>query len=323
MERKYNTKSPAVKRLMREAAELSSPTGEYYAAPLEENLFEWHFTVRGPEGSEFQEGVYHGRIIVPTEYPMKPPDIILLTPNGRFAVGQKICLSISGHHPETWQPSWSIRTALLAIIGFMTTPGKGSIGSLDYTPEERKVLAKRSGNYHCDTCGLKPYTLLLPPSQSSTVNKEEVREIVESVQLKGEKEKESVASSEATATTSTPSTASTAAVIPTATASGSDLSQSPKAAAQQASTASTPAGVTAVETAGVAASPTTAVGAGRMQTDNSVEESVPANGFQVYDLVIGIIVVLISLLVLRRFADQGSGDLTVDDTTEDVADMSE
>lgn len=28
-------------------------------------------------------------------------------PNGRFEVGKKICLSISGHHPETWQPSWS------------------------------------------------------------------------------------------------------------------------------------------------------------------------------------------------------------------------
>ena len=28
-------------------------------------------------------------------------------PNGRFEVGKKICLSMSAHHPETWQPSWS------------------------------------------------------------------------------------------------------------------------------------------------------------------------------------------------------------------------
>ena len=65
-------------------------------------------------------------------------------PNGRFETGKKICLSISGYHPETWQPSWSIRTALLAIIGFMPTPSKGTIGSLDYPPEERKKLAKKS-----------------------------------------------------------------------------------------------------------------------------------------------------------------------------------
>lgn len=69
----------AVKRLMREACELGKGTDEYFARPLEDNLFEWHFTVHGPPMSEFEGGVYHGRILLPTEYPMKPPNIILLT----------------------------------------------------------------------------------------------------------------------------------------------------------------------------------------------------------------------------------------------------
>lgn len=152
MEGQYNTRSPAVKRLMREAKELSEATSDYYAQPLSDNLFEWHFTVRGPSDTEFDGGVYHGRIILPPDYPMKPPNIIILTPNGRFETGKKICLSISGYHPETWQPSWSIRTALLALIGFMPTPGQGTIGSLDYTPEERKKLAKRSISFSCEEC---------------------------------------------------------------------------------------------------------------------------------------------------------------------------
>nr|XP_025045553.1 ubiquitin-conjugating enzyme E2 J1 isoform X2 [Pelodiscus sinensis] len=135
---------------MKEAAELKDPTDHYHAQPLEDNLFEWHFTVRGPPDSDFDGGVYHGRIVLPPEYPMKPPSIILLTANGRFEVGKKICLSISGHHPETWQPSWSIRTALLAIIGFMPTKGEGAIGSLDYTPEERRALAKKSQDFCCE-----------------------------------------------------------------------------------------------------------------------------------------------------------------------------
>ncbi|CAK5079567.1 unnamed protein product [Meloidogyne enterolobii] len=42
---------------------------------------------------------------------MKPPNLRLLTPNGRFETNKNICLSISGYHPETWLPSWSIRTA--------------------------------------------------------------------------------------------------------------------------------------------------------------------------------------------------------------------
>ncbi|XP_028653374.1 ubiquitin-conjugating enzyme E2 J1 isoform X1 [Erpetoichthys calabaricus] len=167
MESKYNRKSPAVKRLMKEAAELRDPTEHYHAQPLEDNLFEWHFTVRGPPDSDFDGGIYHGRIVLPPEYPMKPPSIILLTPNGRFEVGKKICLSISGHHPETWQPSWSIRTALIAIIGFMPTRGEGAIGSLDYTPEERKMLAKKSQDYCCESCGIPMKAALLPLTSNS------------------------------------------------------------------------------------------------------------------------------------------------------------
>ncbi|XP_061098081.1 ubiquitin-conjugating enzyme E2 J1 isoform X2 [Conger conger] len=152
---------------MKEAAELRDPTEHYHAQPLEDNLFEWHFSVRGPPDSHFDGGVYHGRIVLPPEYPMKPPSIILLTPNGRFEVGKKICLSISGHHPETWQPSWSIRTALIAIIGFMPTKGEGAIGSLDYTPEERRALAKKSQDFCCEACGCTMRTALMAPTSGS------------------------------------------------------------------------------------------------------------------------------------------------------------
>jgi len=69
----------AVKRIMREACELQAATDHYWARPLEDNLFEWHFTVRGPSGTDFEGGLYHGRILLPPEYPMKPPNIILLT----------------------------------------------------------------------------------------------------------------------------------------------------------------------------------------------------------------------------------------------------
>lgn len=163
----YNLKSPGIKRLMREAAELADPTEDYSANPLEDNLFEWHFTVRGPPNTEFEGGIYHGRIILPTDYPMKPPDIILLTPNGRFEINKKICLSISGHHPETWQPSWSIRTALVALIAFMPTATIGAIGSLNYSPEERQALAKKSRNWECDICGKVSEKLFDPTKKSS------------------------------------------------------------------------------------------------------------------------------------------------------------
>lgn len=174
---KYSSKSPGVKRLMREACELKESTEEYDAHPLEDNLFEWHFTIKGPPDSEFDGGIYHGRIILPNEYPMKPPNIILLTPNGRFEINTKICLSISGHHPETWQPSWSIRTALLALIAFMRTPGNGTAGSLDYAPEERRVLARKSKQWSCAVCG-KPALKDCQADSSDKVSAAESKEDV-------------------------------------------------------------------------------------------------------------------------------------------------
>jgi ubiquitin-conjugating enzyme E2 J1 len=47
--------------------------------PSQENLFEWHFTLRGPPATDFAGGIYHGRILLPPEYPFKPPNIMLLT----------------------------------------------------------------------------------------------------------------------------------------------------------------------------------------------------------------------------------------------------
>ncbi|KAK6617061.1 Ubiquitin-conjugating enzyme E2 J1 [Polyplax serrata] len=183
VEQKYNIRNPAVKRLMREACELSKPTDEYFARPLEDNLFEWHFTVHGPPTSEYEGGVYHGRILLPTEYPMKPPNIILLTPNGRFETHKKICLSITGYHPETWQPSWSIRTALLALIAFMSSPGNGAIGSLEYTPEERRVLAMKSRNWECNECG--KVVNLLSTSKCEPLTEEESN-LINRIALKAE-----------------------------------------------------------------------------------------------------------------------------------------
>uniref|UniRef100_A0A8C6P1E1 Ubiquitin-conjugating enzyme E2 J1 n=1 Tax=Nothobranchius furzeri TaxID=105023 RepID=A0A8C6P1E1_NOTFU len=178
--------SLAVKRLMKEAAELRDPTEHYHAQPLEDNLFEWHFSVRGPPDSDFDGGVYHGRIVLPPEYPMKPPSIILLTPNGRFEVGKKICLSISGHHPETWQPSWSIRTALIAIIGFMPTKGEGAIGSLDYTSEERRALAKKSQDFCCEacSCSMRSALLALTPNSNPSAEDHRAKELAQQINFK-------------------------------------------------------------------------------------------------------------------------------------------
>ncbi|KAJ3012598.1 UNVERIFIED_CONTAM: Ubiquitin-conjugating enzyme E2 J1 [Siphonaria sp. JEL0065] len=145
------SRSAAVKRLMKEYMDLEQdPSSDFVAYPIsDENVFEWHFTLRGPDEGGFSGGKYHGRIVFPADYPFKPPDMYFLTPNGRFELNKKICLSITGFHAETWRPAWGIRSALTALISFFPTEGNGAIGALDYTHEERAIIAKKSQDWTC------------------------------------------------------------------------------------------------------------------------------------------------------------------------------
>jgi ubiquitin-conjugating enzyme E2 J1 len=112
-----------------------------------------HFTIRGADGTDFEGGVYHGRILLPPDYPFKPPHIMFLTPSGRFDVNTKVCLSFSAFHPELWQPAWGIRLILEALISFLPTPADGAIGALDWSSAERKRLAVKSRSWECPCCG--------------------------------------------------------------------------------------------------------------------------------------------------------------------------
>ena len=58
----YNIKNPAIKRIqgdLRELQRAMQHTNEYHAAPLEDNLFEWHFTIRGSPDSDFYGGKFN------------------------------------------------------------------------------------------------------------------------------------------------------------------------------------------------------------------------------------------------------------------------
>ena len=143
-----------LRRIQADLREISTdPSPNYHAHPLEDNMFEWHFTIRGPPATEFEGGLYHGRILLPTEYPFKPPNIVFLTENGRWETHKKICLSISAHHPESWSPAWGLRLMLEALISFMPSKGEGALAAIDLKPDERKMLAQRSLAFVCPHCG--------------------------------------------------------------------------------------------------------------------------------------------------------------------------
>lgn len=134
----------AVQRLLREYQKMSAhPNAQFVAVPNPENLFEWHFVIHSLKQSAFEGGVYHGKLVIPVEYPMKPPTLYFVTPQGRFKVGEKICLSFTSFHPESWSTSWTIDSMLVALISFMHTE-ELTTGGLKTSPAEKARLARES-----------------------------------------------------------------------------------------------------------------------------------------------------------------------------------
>eukprot|EP00056_Hartaetosiga_gracilis_P020011 m.17146 g.17146 ORF g.17146 m.17146 type:complete len:224 (+) comp8101_c0_seq1:124-795(+) len=114
------------------------------AEPLPENILEWHYVLHGlDDDCPYHEGYYHGKLVFPKEYPMKPPSIYMITPNGRFKTNTRLCLSMSDFHPDTWNPAWSVESILKGLLSFMLESTATS-GSIVTTKEEKRRLAKRS-----------------------------------------------------------------------------------------------------------------------------------------------------------------------------------
>ncbi|PSC75073.1 ubiquitin-conjugating enzyme E2 32 [Micractinium conductrix] len=255
----WNSRNPAVKRIVQELKELQRDDDpNLLAEALEENIFEWHFVIRGAWDSEFEGGIYHGRILMPAEYPFKPPAFMMLTPSGRFETGIKICLSISSHHPESWQPSWSVRSALVALIAFMQTPGNGALGSLDHPVEAKRSMAAEA-RAHPPTYGSADRQRLIAEmhqkmldmeersralcfsDQRPTAQPAEAAQAAEAAPAAAQAEAATEAAAEATAAPAVPSPSAALTASPTATSPEAAVPAAGAAAAAAAPPAAAPA----------------------------------------------------------------------------------
>jgi len=112
-------------------------------APNEANILELHYVIEGSPGTPYDGGIYHGKLLFPKDYPLKPPSVIMMTPSGRFQPNRRLCLSMSDFHPETWNPMWSISTILTGLYSFMleTAP---TLGSVETTTSQKQKFARQS-----------------------------------------------------------------------------------------------------------------------------------------------------------------------------------
>jgi ubiquitin-protein ligase len=115
--------------------------------PLVTNLRHWHFTFQGC--GVYENGLYHGRIILPKDYPASPPRVQMWTPSGRFKSRHDICLSASSYHPESWTPRWTVVSLVHALRLHMLTTGQEIGGLTDTTYEETMEYARKSLTWSC------------------------------------------------------------------------------------------------------------------------------------------------------------------------------
>jgi ubiquitin-conjugating enzyme E2 J2 len=139
----------ATKRLRKELIQLQNePPPGIIAEPKESNILTWYYAIRGPTDTPYDGGIYVGKLVFPSEYPMMGPSIMMSTPSGRFQINTKICMSMSGDfHPESWNPLWSVATIIQGIQSFMASDDL-TTGGMKAPDEERKRLAKLSHDYN-------------------------------------------------------------------------------------------------------------------------------------------------------------------------------
>ncbi|XP_021801793.1 ubiquitin-conjugating enzyme E2 32-like isoform X2 [Prunus avium] len=112
--------------IKRELEEMqSNPSDDFKCLALKSNPYDWQFAIRGPNGTEFEGGIYHGRIQFSEEYPDKLPIFTLLTENGRFKAQTEIS---------------SLDIFSRARGNF----GDGALGSVEYDKKKRRALAIKS-----------------------------------------------------------------------------------------------------------------------------------------------------------------------------------
>lgn len=139
----------AVKRLTKDFAKIrKDPIENCWIAPTEDNILLWYFIFELKD-KPFKNCQVLCIMDFPKEYPLKAPDIKVLTPTGRFETGRKICMTNTGFHNESWSPLWSLNNLIIGFISSFYEKQTG-LGHLMESDAHRMMLSAQSRTYNID-----------------------------------------------------------------------------------------------------------------------------------------------------------------------------
>jgi len=138
------------KRLKKELQMLENENNISYITACQDknDMLLFYFLIYGQYDTEYKGGQYIGKIILSKNYPFSPPDFVFLTPNGRFEVNRKICLSITGFHSDEWNPTITISGMLVQLYTVFEKDIDVGLGHIKRTKNERSDLANKSVEFN-------------------------------------------------------------------------------------------------------------------------------------------------------------------------------
>lgn len=127
-----------------------------------DNILEIYFKFKGMEDTDYCNGEYICKIEHNHEYPVKAPNLYILTPSGRFNINRKLCLTNTSYHQESWAPAgWSLESFIQAFISVFhsdSTSDRIGIGHIKVKDSiMTKNFAKKSKTFNNDL--IKKYNL--------------------------------------------------------------------------------------------------------------------------------------------------------------------
>merc|ERR1719463_1019401 len=139
----------SIKRVMMELNQVASGSekvwmhsGEgIHVFPSPDAINFWRVLIEGPPGSPFEGGVFALNVIIPSDYPFKPPQVTFETPVYHCNVNDsgKICIDIMY---DKWNPSLSVPKCLEAIRIMLKEPDTD--GALRQWIAELTLACKKS-----------------------------------------------------------------------------------------------------------------------------------------------------------------------------------
>ena len=137
-----------LKRIQGDVKDLDRNRMEFVQGIQDENNIKLFYFMLRPRELPYIGGLFIGKIELPDDYPKTPGSFYMLTPNGRFTINSKICLTNSSYHRESWTPIWSIRNTIVGISSIFVADDTTGISHIKDTKENRERYTCESIQYN-------------------------------------------------------------------------------------------------------------------------------------------------------------------------------